>query len=259
MKSLEESVVQAMDGSDKELYPFLPYILQDIWEIGADPEVIISLADKLFPGRREMKVLDLGCGKGAVSVKVAKKLGYSCHGIDAVPEFINYAKRKAEDWGVGHLCNFETGDIRMVIDKLPVYDIIILGAIGPVLGDYYSTLMALSHCLGVNGVIIVDDGYIDDSSDYQHSLILKKGEMLQQIQRAGMQWVDEVVIGKEEIEFADNQIHTPLKNRCMELADKYPEKKELFENYIRQQEIEMDVLENKVICATFVLRKANNP
>lgn len=42
MKTIEESVVTAMDGPDKELFPFIPYILQDLWEIGADPEVILK-------------------------------------------------------------------------------------------------------------------------------------------------------------------------------------------------------------------------
>ncbi len=46
MKTVEESVVTAMDGSDKELYPFLPYILQDAWELGADPDTIIGLVRK---------------------------------------------------------------------------------------------------------------------------------------------------------------------------------------------------------------------
>ena len=30
MKTIEESVVIKMDGSEKELFPFLPYILQDL-------------------------------------------------------------------------------------------------------------------------------------------------------------------------------------------------------------------------------------
>jgi hypothetical protein len=46
MKTIEESIVIAMDGSDKELFPFLPIILQDLWEIGADPEAIIKLIRK---------------------------------------------------------------------------------------------------------------------------------------------------------------------------------------------------------------------
>ena len=93
MKSIEESVVIAMDGSDKELFPFLPYILQDIWEIGADPDAIIKLIRKYCNNITELKVLDLGCGKGAVSVKVSQVLGCTCYGIDAIPEFVELDRK----------------------------------------------------------------------------------------------------------------------------------------------------------------------
>ncbi len=65
LNTIEESVVIAMDGSDIELFPFLPYILQDVWEIGADPEAIKKLIKKHCNNLAELKVLDLGCGKGA--------------------------------------------------------------------------------------------------------------------------------------------------------------------------------------------------
>lgn len=72
MQSLEESVVKAMDGSDNELFAYLPYILQDIWEFGADPDAIVQLIEKHCTDYHKLKILDLGCGKGAVSVKTAK-------------------------------------------------------------------------------------------------------------------------------------------------------------------------------------------
>lgn len=74
MKTLEESVVTAMDGSDSELFSYLPYILQDIWEIGTSPEVIIDLVQKHTKKYSNLKVLDLGCGKGAVLIKLANKV-----------------------------------------------------------------------------------------------------------------------------------------------------------------------------------------
>ncbi len=43
MKTIEESVVIAMDGAESNLFPYLPYILRDLWEIGSSPEVIIEL------------------------------------------------------------------------------------------------------------------------------------------------------------------------------------------------------------------------
>jgi hypothetical protein len=63
MKSIEESVVIAMDGTDKELFPYLPYILQDIWEIRADPEIVIRLIERHIINHDRLKIPDLGCEK----------------------------------------------------------------------------------------------------------------------------------------------------------------------------------------------------
>lgn len=255
MKTLEESVVTAMDGSDKELFAFLPYILQDLWEIGADPEIIIRLISKHFEIVSDLKILDLGCGKGAVSVKVSKALGCHCHGIDAIPEFIEYARQKSDEFKVAHLCTFEKGDIRERIKHLKGYDVIILGAIGPVLGDYYTTLTSLEKCLSKNGIFIIDDGYIEDDSDYTHPLMYNKSTLLQQIEKAGMQLVENVIPESVDIKDSDDYIFKNLEKRCQELIQKYPDKKTLFHDYIQEQIIENDVLENKVTGATMVIKR----
>jgi cyclopropane fatty-acyl-phospholipid synthase-like methyltransferase len=255
MKSIEESVVIAMDGSDKELFPFLPYILQDIWEIGADPGAIVKLIRKYFNNITEIKVLDLGCGKGAVSVKVSKKLGCTCYGIDAIPEFVEFAQQKATEYKVNHLCIFEKGDIREKVKELSGYDVVILGAIGPVFGDYFSTLSTLVKCLNENGFFIIDDGYINDDSDFSHPLIFKKSEILEQIEKAGLELVENDIMDRDDIVDSDKYIFDNLKMRCQELIEKYPNKRHLFLDYIRKQEIENDVLENKVVGTTLVIKK----
>ncbi len=255
MKSIEESVVIAMDGSNKELFPFLPYILQDIWEIGSDPEAIIKLIGKHFNRYDNLEVLDLGCGKGAVSIKVAHQFSCKCYGIDAIPEFISYAQGKAIEYDVEHFCKFEIGDIREKIKDLKTYDIIILGAIGPVFGNYYSTLSTLSKHLNNSGIIIIDDGYIEDNSDYTHPLMLNKQELLHQINEAGMNLIEDDIMQSDRIKDSDNYIFDDLKKRCMELIDKHPDKKDLFENYIQKQEEENEVLENKVVCTTLVIKR----
>jgi ubiquinone/menaquinone biosynthesis C-methylase UbiE len=255
MKSMEESVVTAMDGADKELFPYLPYILNDLWEIGADPEIIISLIDRNFINYGRLKILDLGCGKGAVSIKAAKKFGCTCYGIDAIPEFISDAREKAIEYNVEHLCRFEVGDIRLKVKNLPSFDIIILGAIGPVFGNYYATLKTLSGCLNETGVFIIDDSYIGNNSNYKHPVIQKQETIIKQIHSAGMQLVEEEIINQDEIKDSDDYIFGCLKKRCFELIDKYPQKKNLFLSYIKKQEEENDVLENKVICSTMVIKR----
>lgn len=256
MKTIEESVVVAMDGSDVALVPFLPYILQDVWEIGANPRAIINLIKKHCTDTKELRVLDLGCGKGAVSVNVSRELGCFCYGIDAIPEFVEYARQKAIEHHVSHLCRFETADIRGMVNSFTDYGVVILGAIGPVFGDIFATLSTLKNCINDKGLFIIDDGYIDDSSDFTHPLILKKSELQRQIEKAGMILVEDDIMSSEKIKVDDEVIFDSLKNRCWELIEKYPDKKELFLDYIKRQEIENDVLENKIVGTTMVIRKS---
>ncbi|MHC1774848.1 MAG: class I SAM-dependent methyltransferase [Lentimicrobium sp.] len=255
MKTIEECAVIAMDGSDKELFPFLPYIFQDLWEIGADPDTIVKLINKYSKNSTDLKVLDLGCGKGAVSIKIATALGSRCYGIDAIPEFIEYAQHKAVEFQVNHLCTFETGDIREKIKNLSDYDIIILGAIGPVIGDYNKTLTTLSNCVKRDGMFIIDDGYIDDDSNYTHPLMFKKSTILLQIDNAGMKLVEIKVMDREAIKDSDDYIFNKLNKRCKELINKYPDRQNIFLDYIKKQEMENYILENKVIGTTMVIKK----
>lgn len=254
MKTLEESVVIAMDGSDSELFEYLPYILQDMWEIGANPDVIIDLIAKQFDDPARLKVLDLGCGKGVVSVKASKALGCFCHGIDAISQFVDYANEKAVEFKVDHLCKFEVGDIREKVKSLSGYDVIILGAIGPILGDYFKTLNSLKPCLKKGGVIITDDAYIEDESSFSHPLMSKKSVVLKQIADAGFSIIKKVDVKTVDIQDVDDFIFTNLKKRCLELIEKYPGKERLFLEYISKQEEETYVLENMVTAYTMMLQ-----
>lgn len=101
------------------------------------------------------------------------------------------ASRKAREYEISHLCKFEVGDMREAVNTLPTYDIIILGAIGPVFGDYNSTLNILSKHLNKHGLIIIDDSYIENNSEYSHPQMQKQETIHQQIESSGMQLIDE--------------------------------------------------------------------
>lgn len=251
--SIEDSVVKAMDGSSSELFPFLPYILQDLWEMGTSSEIVISLVEKHCENYVNLKILDLGCGKGAVAIELARKFACHCVGIDGVKDFIEDARNKAEEFNVENYCKFECDDIRVRLSALKEFDIVILGAIGPVLGDYDATLNKVSKCIKPSGLIIIDDGYIaegcgDDS-------LQSKAEIIAQVSAAGMELVDEIIMDRSEIERFDNYVFTKIESRCRELIAQNPDKRQIIEDYIRQQEEENEVLESKMICSIFVIAK----
>jgi 2-polyprenyl-3-methyl-5-hydroxy-6-metoxy-1,4-benzoquinol methylase len=255
-KSIEESIATAMvmDNPDVAIVPFLPYILQDFWTLGTPPEIVINFVRKhcVVETRHAtfLRVLDLGCGKGAVSVKLAEAFKCNCYGIDGISDFIETSKEKAQEYGVDALCYFEVGDIRKKINELDKFDVVILGAIGHVFGNYYSTLTTLSKHLTEEGIIIINDAYIEDTSTFQHPTVLKRREVLRQIGRAGMELVDECTEGTEE--FANE--YDNLQKRCLELVLKFPEKTSLFESYLQAQADEYDAIENTIIGSIMVIK-----
>lgn len=257
MKTIEESIAAAIDAQqDTAIIPFLPYIFQDFWELGTSPEMVIGLIQKHCKNYSNLHILNLGCGKGAVSVKIAVALNYHCFGIDAIPEFIVTAKEKATEYSMEELCRFEEGDLRVKIKELDKFDIIILGATGPVFGDYYTTLTAISKHLTDKGIVIIEEAYIDDTSIYQHPAYLLRKDLLKQFKRAGMELVDEIVCNYSEIADISNEMEN-ISKRCNELIAKYPPKVSLFENYIQKQVTENNALENNLSGSTMVLKKGN--
>jgi len=256
MNTLEESIALAMDAKqDTAIIPFLPYILQDFWELGTPPEIVINIVLRNFKNHSHLSVLDLGCGKGAVSVKLAAALKCHCYGIDGIPEFIESSKAKAREYGVDAFCRFEVGDIREKIKELDKFDIIILGATGPIYSDYYTALTKLSKHLAEEGIIIIEEGYLDDKSTIQHPVYSSRKELIKQFERAGMEVVDETLCKYGEISDIAEEMEN-LTKRCNELKAKYPEKSSLFENYIQNQASEFDLLENEMEGSIMVLKKS---
>ena len=254
MKTMEECVVCAMDGKQTEIFPFLPYILQDFELIGSSPEDMIALLEKHQTNHSQLNILDLGCGKGIVSIELAKKFQCRCLGIDGIQAFIDHANHKAKELGVGALCTFKSGDIREEINALNQFDVIILGAIGPVFGDYYQTLTSLSPHLKKDGIIIIDDGYIEAEHSAEYPELLTKDKMLEQIHLAKMVLADEIMAKEDSAEDYDEEADW-VEKRCLELIDQYPEKADLFQNYINIQKKEYTALKTEIICSTILLKR----
>lgn len=251
MEDLRKCVSESLDSFDLELFPHLPYILQDLWSFGADPETMQKLiADHIK--EEKLKVLDLGCGKGAVSIPLAESLKCEVTGIDAIPEFISEAILYSKKYGVQDLCRYEVDDIREAIKSTKGFHVVILGAIGPVLGNLQETLTRLKTVLNRPGYVLLDDGYLEDDSKAAYTRALRKSEFYRQIAAAGYHIVQEDLFTKADIEEYDLFVLNSIRKRVHELIIRHPEKKELFLGYLKTQEEETDVMENQLITGTFL-------
>ena len=263
IKETEERLAISLSAETAELLPFLPYLLQDFWELGSDPYAICGLIQKHVELSPETRVLDLACGKGAVSVNIAKQLQAKVKGIDILPDFVEYAAQKAREHNVSDLCEFIIGDVNEAVDSEKEYDVVVFGAAGIVLGNPAEMLRKLKTVTKSGGYILIDEGYLPDNIK-QSDIKSNSYELLTEKQWAELFKEAELILF--DTDFGENN-NTPASEdsetgmefitaRANELIAKHPDKREIFENYVRNQQNEYDDLENTLICVTWILRKS---
>ena len=256
-----EKLVRSLSGETTELLPFLPYLLQDFWELGGDPGLMAELIRKYAVISDKTRILDLACGKGAVPVKIAKKLHIKVKGIDLIPEFIEYARQKATEHNVDGLCEFLLGDINEAVKTEEGYDCVIYSAVGPeVLGGPSEALDKLKKTVKPEGFILIEDGYIPDDGKpedvrFNRDAYLHLRQWVALFKEAGLELV-ETASGHSEGDLNNDTGLAAIMARADELIEKHPDKRALFEGYVRNQRDEYADIDDGLVCVTWVLKKA---
>jgi len=259
MKETEEKLALSLTAETTELLPFLPYLLQDFWEIGSNPDVMIELIDKYVNLPNNVMILDLACGKGAVSIKVAQKLRIKVKGIDLTSEFIEFAAQKAKEFNVDDLCEFVVDDINESVKTETNYDCVIFGAVGSVLGDPVETINKLKATVKSGGYILIDEAYLPDENKrknvrYNNTVYLTKQQWSTLFEETGLELI-ETAFCSNSGNLDSGSGMAAITVRANELIEKHPDKKAIFEGYIRSQQNEYDDIEDSLVCVTWILKK----
>ena len=200
---------------------------------------------------RGLKVLDLGCGKGAVSVKLAKNLGCRVMGIDIMPEFIDFAQKKAKDWSVQDLCEFRTEDINLSIEMESGYDLVILGSVGDVLGKPDETILKLKKTIKSGGFIILDDAYGRPGSE---SVYPAYDRWIQIFRFVKVNLIDAEAVDEIYLEETNDRNNGCIIRRINELKVLNPEMAAALDGYRDSQLAECEELMNDVVGVTWLLK-----
>ncbi|SDC08009.1 Methyltransferase domain-containing protein [Pelagirhabdus alkalitolerans] len=251
METIEDKLAESLTAESKELIPYLPYLLQDLWELGSSPQDILDMISNHISLRQPLNILDLACGKGAVSVYLAQHLNSNVKGIDLMPEFIDFANEKAKQHDVVGCCEFEVGNITKAVRYEKDYDIVILGAVGDVLGTPEETITLLKNTVKEGCYIIIDDVYGHDETNPSY---YTKEQWLNIFKRTGVKLIDEKMIENDELEVLNVEQQKHIVNRANELKQEWPDKADLFESYIQSQQAECDELENDLSGVTLLLQ-----
>jgi len=256
MSDLALSVVTSLDGTDPRLLPYLPELLLDLDDLGLSPALVEQLLSRQASLPARARLLDLGCGKGSVPLHLLQRHPWVALGLDAMPAFVERARARAEALGLAERCRFEVADIRAWAGE-GRFDVIVLGAIGPVLGDAETTLRRLDAWLAPGGLVVMDavhglEGTTSRNAAYDQT----RGELMASIARAGFRPLAEAQEPADGRAEEHRAMFEAIRTRAEALAQRYPADRALFEAYVANQAQEFEILAQEVVDVTLLLGRA---
>ena len=256
-EAVEEAELASYFGVAPEIVGFVPELLQDLWELGSDPELIVQWLRERGLAGAQTRVLDLGCGKGAVALAVAGALGCRVDGVDALLAFVEVARGQARRLGLGPLCRFELGDLRETVQDARGYDAVLLLAVG-VLGSAAQMVSGCRRCVAPGGLMIIDNAYLREPEKLEfpgYEELTTRDETLRQLTSHGDHLVRERTLPVEAVR-AQNQRYTRwIERRVQELSARHPQHAAAFRAYVDKEQQECAILETAVTCATWMLQR----
>lgn len=110
--ALDRQIAASVDATP-DLLPILPELLAGLDALGSRPARIATLLARAGVGPGD-RVLDLACGKGAVAVLLARRLGCRVVGVDAFAPFVRTARDASAHAGLSGRCMFKHRDAAAV-------------------------------------------------------------------------------------------------------------------------------------------------
>jgi ubiquinone/menaquinone biosynthesis C-methylase UbiE len=256
-KKIEVSLARSLETTP-DFLPHLPELLVDLWELGSSLNQIVEMVGQLNLPSHKTKVLDLGCGKGAVSITLAQKFGFKVTGIDASKPFLEDAIQKAQELHVSHLCHFKFGDITEYTRKKRDFDLVIYAALGNVLGDYKEIVKNLRKMVHSGGYILIDDGFLEDNTKIQregYEHYFPHDRVIQQLTSFGDKIIREMIIPDETIRPINYGYLDAIKRRSEKLIKRRPELRTAISEYIKNQEVECEIISKHITGAVWLIQR----
>lgn len=240
------ALAHSLTADTTDLLPHLPYLLQDIWEMGTPFETVRYLFANHIARPNAMRVLDLASGKGAVGIRLAREYGCRVTLVDALPDFLETAKEKADELGVRELCQFRVEDVTQTVTREIDWDCVLFLAAGNALGTPCQTLSALVQVVKPAGYMVIDETYtVDPDLEIQFAHAYPTlNEWREAYQMLGLQVIDTICDDSAAQSLQNDRNNEAIAGRARELAARFPEQADMFRRYVENQLAECQDLDN---------------
>jgi 2-polyprenyl-3-methyl-5-hydroxy-6-metoxy-1,4-benzoquinol methylase len=189
---------------------------------------------------------------------LARTFGFQVVGIDGCEPFLAVAVQKAREYGVESQCEFIQTDLRTFIQEARNFDIVVVASLGSVLGNLAETVSKLRSTLKPRGYMVIDDGFLKTENKlnrkgYAH--YLSHTESIRQLTSQGDSLIGEILLEDEQNHAINQGYLEAMKRRRSDLLKKYPHLRKEVDDYIRNQEIECEIIEENLKGVVWLVQK----
>ncbi len=195
---------------------------------------------------KQSLVLDLGCGKGAVAVEVARTAGCRVVGVDAFEPFLVRARELAERRGVSSLCDFQLGIAQQRRGRR--YDAVILLNVVP----FEQAIPLARRLTKPDGYYLVDDAVHVKRDD---DVFPTARDVADAIEDVDDRVVRAKVWTRAEVRSRERSNYELLRKNAAALARKNPRDRELLSECLRRQRAGIEDLTGDIRPACWLVRR----
>ncbi len=171
-----------------------------------------------------------------------------------MPEFVESANKHSNENSVSDRLEFASMNLLEFIDRPEKYDIVIYGYDSGILGDVYASINRLQNCIADSGYLILEIAFTPDNKAKIEGLPTET-ELLEQLNKSGLAAIDKIYWVTDKIRTINNKNNILINKRIEELKKTNPEQTQIFERYMSNQIDECKLIENEMICSTWILKK----
>ncbi|PWW82891.1 hypothetical protein CR164_03905 [Prosthecochloris marina] len=243
----------SLDIIDENITPFIPLIFKDLWTLGGNPDAVIKIMTQHVALREDSQIIDLGCGKGATVIELAKTFPGNYTGIDIIPEFIEEGNARIRENRLSGTVVLRQENMCETIAAPGKYDVVIYGHDSDAFGSVTKTLQVLSKKIHENGSIIYETAFHDGR--YKGTEYSSEEALYSAIKDSGLRIIARLKWNREYIRRQNEANNRSIKKRIEHLKKQHPDKCRLFDRFYLNQIRESNILDEYVECIAFVLQQ----
>ena len=249
--------IAAAFGTVPEVLPYIPELLAGMWSLGIPPDIVVELLKDHELKPDTARVLDLGCGKGANAITLARQFGFQVHGIDLYEPFIEEARKRAQELGLEGTCHFEAGDIIQTVQGSDDFDMVLLIWVGGVMGDAGESIRRIRQLVRPGGYIVIGEGYLQEGVNGDDPFLKRFDRyeiLLKKLTMHGDTLVREIVIPADRLNGFYRDYISSLRKGAGKCAGEHPEHARILWDYVNSNEEICQVMENAVESGLWLLK-----